>query len=317
MEEHGDKRSTSDGYGGVKRSTTPRIECLRGIGLIDASVRHTIFMELTKARIKRKVTEINEQLRATNNDWNHVLTSLLFKVMGGFSNRKAMIHLSETISYTHIARERGSVVNLEALLIGGAGLLEVYPEDDYIAKLKLEATHQIAKYGIKPMDVSEWHLNTKYPNNNPILRLVQIAATLYNNIITISSVTSCRSRKDIYKLFSCDTSKYWAEKISHELAGTTLSRHIGRSKCDIIGINLVVPIIYAYRNYTSSGQFNVPPSQLLMDIPAENNIYTKLWQSYAHISNSALDSQALIQLSREYCEKGACDLCPLAKYTLQ
>lgn len=292
-----------------------------GIGHIDADTRLDIFVELTQERMRRKISEIDEQLRATNNDWNQALTISLFKVLGGFGNREAMIHLAEKIGYTALARERGSIVSLEALILGSAGLLSLLPTDDYIAKLKQEATHLFAKYNITPMQASEWQLNTKYPNNNPILRLVQIAATLFSNMITIASVTACRSRKDIYKLFSCDTSMYWIDRISREissklLSNKPLSRRIGYSKCDILGINLVVPFIYAYRHYTSYGGLIVRPSELLMDIPSEDNIYTKLWQSYARISTSALDSQALIQLTREYCEKGACNRCPIAKYVL-
>ena len=278
-------------------------------------------MELTQERMRRKVAEIDELLRATSNDWNQALIISLFRVLGGFGNREAMIHLAETVGHTALARERGSIVSLEALILGSAGLLNILPEDAYIVRLKQEATHLFAKYDITPMQASEWQLNTKYPNNNPILRLVQIAATLFGNMITIANVMACRSRRDIYKLFSCNTSRYWIIKISQEissklLSSKPLSRRLGYSKSDILGINLVIPFIYAYRHYTSFGDLSVRPSELLMDIPSESNVYTKLWQSYARISHSALESQALIQLSREYCEKGACNRCPIAKYTL-
>lgn len=311
------KRCDSERRGGSQPRHTPRITCLKGITNMDAHIRYLIFEELALERIKRKISDINNLLHSTNSDWNQTLIIAFFKVMGGFDNRTAMIQLAKTIGYSPLIRESGSQISIEALILGSAGLLDIYPEDSYLARLKQEATHLLAKYSIKPMEASKWQLHTTNLNNNPILRLVQIASALGNNMLTISSVTSCRRRKDVYKLFSGNISDYWVEKISQQHhASIPLGRRIGNFKCDIIGINLIVPITYAYRLYTSSTELNPHPAELLLDIPAESNIYTKQWYSYGTVATSALDSQALIQLTREYCEKGACDRCPFANYTL-
>lgn len=294
-----------------------RSECLMGIGHIERSTLQRILFTLTDERLRRKVRDINAYLQATHNNWNQTLIILLFRILGGTQNREAMERLANTISYTILARESTSKLNLDALLLGSAGLLELYHEDEYIAKLKSEFTHLATKYSIRPMAASEWQFNNIYPNNNPTLRLVQIAAMLNNNMITLASITACRSRRDVYRLFCGNISEYWINKISIESGYTNLSRRIGHFKCDILGINLVAPIMCAYRNYTSSEFLDNNVWQLLMDIPSEENIYTKLWHSYTPVATTALDSQALIQLSREYCNMGFCHRCPLAPHTLK
>ena len=73
---------------------------------------------------------------------------------------------------------------------------------------------------------------------------------------------------------------------------------------------------YAYGKFIGSDAMINSAIQLLELIPAEVNRYTKVWNSHDNIAKTAIDSQALIQLSREYCERSRCAECRLARKLL-
>lgn len=56
--------------------------------------------------------------------------------------------------------------------------------------------------------------------------------------------------------------------------------------------------------------------ELLEGIAPEHNTYTMPWIKLGIIPDNAFFSQALIQLSREYCEKKRCACCNIGKILL-
>lgn len=90
-----------------------------------------------------------------------------------------------------------------------------------------------------------------------------------------------------------------------------ITRRMGQFKSDLMGINFVAQIAFAYGSYTQSSRLIDNATALLEDIPAEDNRYIKAWNSVDAIARNAYESQALLQLSTEYCIKGRCEECPL------
>lgn len=286
--------------------------CAGHIATIEPTRRRMLLGELAYERLSRKQHDILEVLRMTNNDWNETLHIMLFRFLGGSHNRVAAERLAHIINSHMIMRENSSLRNVEALLLGGSGLLSLYGDDEYVITLRREFDHYAAKYDIMPMLPGEWQLTGMYINNHPVLRLAQLASCLHEGRITMSSVTECRTRRDVVNLFSGRASNYW---IHNFMPGSEplVSSRIGQFKSDIMGINLIVPIAYTYGNLLDSEVLVERALSLLDDIPSESNRYTKMWNSHDTISHSAFDSQALLQLSREYCERGRCSECYLAK----
>ena len=50
---------------------------------------------------------------------------------------------------------------------------------------------------------------------------------------------------------------------------------------------------------------------LLYAIPAEDNRYIRQWNHLGIFPKNALESQAIIQIITEYCNKGRCPECPI------
>jgi hypothetical protein len=297
-------------YGGGAGSNSRN--CAKILTSIDSATREAIINHLGIERQRRKSGDIMAILDSTGGDWNQTMHIMLLKFIGGFDNRDATMELARRIPHATIMRERCSKLLIEALLIGTSGLLELYDDkDDYIRMVRLEYTHLAAKYSLEVMPATAWKFVNVHTNNHPVLRLAQLAASYYEQEITMSSVVRCQSLDDIYRLFSGAVSEYW---LTHFIPHTTMqgaANRFGKMKSELLGINFVSQMVYAYGNYTHSEALISQATQILKEIPAEDNRYTKLWNSYAKVAVTAYDSQALIQLSREYCHRQYCHRCPL------
>lgn len=291
-------------------------ECSHYITLLQPLWRYGLMSSLTHERLLRKCNDITEVLRSTSGDWSQTLLIILFRFLGGTQNRMAAERLARIVTYQTIMRENSSLKSIEALLLGAAGLLDIYGDDEYVSYLRHEFDHLVAKYDITPMLPSDWQLSGIYLNNHPTLRIAQIAACLHNNRITMQNIIECNKRRDIYNLFSGQASDYWVMNFLPHSDTTSAARRMGSFKSDIMGINLVVPMKYAYGKFIGSDAMINSAIQLLELIPAEVNRYTKVWNSHDNIAKTAIDSQALIQLSREYCERSRCSECRLARKLL-
>lgn len=287
--------------------------CAEVIAKFTVTERVTTLSTPLFERLQRKSNDIMGILRSTSNDWNETLYIVLLRFVCGTHNVTAAERLARTVTNRMVMRENSSLEQIEALLLGGAGLLDIYGDDSYVRHLRSEFEHLRAKYDITPLAPSEWQLTGMYIHNHPVLRIAQLAACLNQSSITLHAILDCHKRNDVLNLFSGKASTYWIDNFlpgSHPI----VSRRMGSFKSDILGINLVIPMMFAYGTFTNSTDIISRAVELLEDIPAESNRYMKEWQGNGHMPFNAFESQALLQLSKVYCEPKRCCDCPLANH---
>lgn len=283
--------------------------CAAYLGEIDAEQRTRLFERLFKERVNIKRESIMRTYKDVGEDWNQTLYTLLLKYLGSTHNGSAMEQLSHVVTYNMIAKERGALLNIEALLLGSAGLLELYSEDGYIRALKEEFAHLRTKYNITPLASEVWRLHNIYANTHPTLRLVQFAASVHKQALSFAAATECNTRKDVHNILSGAASEYWLEKFAFG-ANITASSHIGAFTNDLLGINVIIPILIANGVFMEDSDIITRALNLAKSIPTEDNRYIKMWQNpAAPISITSIDSQALLHLHKNYCENNLCKAC--------
>lgn len=292
-------------------------ECCRHIQSIDALCLSTLLTRLAYERLERKARDIMRTFRLCNESWNECFHTMLLGVLGGMDNRAPMLRLAERVTNNMLMRENSSKVKLEALLLGGAGLLDIYGDDDYLQLLRQEFAHLRAKYNIKPMSATEWQLTNIYPHNHPTLRLTQLAACYFNRDFTMQSALACTTNKAVYQFFGGETSDYWLDNFSVANSRSVMNYRMGHLKSDLLGINLIAPMMFAYSTYTQNEAALNNAIHLQESIVAENNKYTKPWSMAGFEMRNAFESQALIQLSKEYCSRLRCEECPLSQQLIK
>lgn len=263
-------------------------------------------------RLNRKSFEICQRYEASGSCWTQTAYGIILYYLLGKANQKAAQRLSSIVPHSMLMRENDALYKIEALLIGASGLLDLYNEN-FAIPLKQEFEHLAIKYNITPLNISDWQLSGIHLNNHPTLRLAQLAACIHHNSISISNLANCSNNRDVHALFKHSASDYWINTLTRYSNERNVAARVGSIMSSIIAINAVVPLLFTYSNYIESHAINERSLDILHTLNAENNIIIRKWHSYKDIAHNAFESQALIQLSTEYCKRGRCKECPLAK----
>lgn len=277
-----------------------------------------LFTSLIYDRLQRKLDALNELAAESDGNWNQTFYLMYFRTLGGAKNKDAYLTLARKATYAMILRERRSLKSIEALLFCTSGLLRFCRDDEYTSGLKSEFEHLAAKYNIEPMDGSEWNLTQVTPANHPILRIAQSAEFFMQNEFVMNKALECSTFEQAQQLFCTEASEYWR---THNIPGVAgnfdIPKRIGVVTANIIAINLVAIIQYAYGSYVLDDRLRDRALSLLEKLPAEDNQYIKLWRNWGITPKTALESQGLIQLSTQYCECKRCEECPVGRRILE
>lgn len=283
---------------------------------LDTLHRLDIYNKLGFERLSRKNSDINHIFEECQQNWQQTFYTMLMRTMGGVDNKEAFTELARRVPYAILLREREVAANVEALLIGASGLLTLYPHDEYILNLKRNFSYLSTKYSITAMEASAWRLKRIYPNNHPILRLSQVASFITYTREMMDRMLACTSGDDVYNLFSCQTLPYWQTHYIPASTSPSVAKRTGRTKTDLLAINLVVQMQFAYSSYTGNERLYSRALGLLESLPAEKNSIIAQWNSFGPLARTAFDSQALLQLSFEYCRDRRCEECIVGKQIL-
>jgi hypothetical protein len=205
---------------------------------------------------------------------------------------------------------------LEALLFGQAGLLNATATDEYAIKLKQEYDFLKAKYALQPLDGSQWKLLRLRPDNFPHVRIAQFAALIHNSSKLFSKMVEHPNIEYLRKIFDCEPSEYWKTHYLFVHESAKKSKHLGSQSINGLLINTVVPFLFCYAYQKNNQDLKDKALQLLEQIPGENNAIISGWQKLEISSISAYDSQALIQLKKQYCDEKKCLQCRIGHKVL-
>lgn len=283
------------------------------LGGLGALQRTELCTALIFDRLSRKMRMVEALRSEAADNWNQTFYLLYFRTLGDRRNQEAYLELARRVPYKTVLRERLAPHAVEAMLFGASGLLELYRNDAYTLDLKRSFEYLAAKYGIEAMEASAWALTEVRPANHPVLRLAQAAEFFTQDEFVMERAMTCRTEEEVRKLFCIEASPYWR---THHIPGAEGGEHpkrIGAFKANIIGINLVAVLQFAYGSYTGNERLRDSALTLLERLPAEDNRYMREWQSAGVRPRNAFESQALLQLATEYCAGKRCAECPVGR----
>ncbi len=284
---------------------------------IDSLRRTEIYTALLYDRLKRKCDAVDEIYHSSGDNWNQTFYVMLFRTLGDLGNREQYMAIAERVPYKAVLRERGESLNIEALLFGTSGLLYNYHDDEYTLNLKRNFEYLSHKYNITPLSPSDWNIARINPMNHPIVRLAQLSAFLLQNNFVFDRVVECRTESDVFELFGVEASTYWSSHFIPSQTTLDQPKRVGHAKSNILAINLIAILQYAYGTYTQNDALRDRALSLLDVIPAEDNRYIRRWREYGLTPKSAFETQALLQLSTQYCDLVRCEECRVGSRAMQ
>ena len=203
--------------------------------------------------------------------------------------------------------------------MGQAGLLndaaiptrhrEAAMAESYFGQLKKEYTYLAHKFNLQPLDPSLWLFLRLRPQNFPHIRLSQLAMLHHSRRASLANIVACENLAQLRKALATQVSAYWqthfvfgGESKGSDKALSTVSR-------DVLILNTVVPVLFAYGRHRHNEALCDRAFQLLDELKAEDNHIVRMWKACGLEVNNAGDTQALIQLKNEYCDRKNCLRC--------
>ena len=261
-------------------------------------------------RLDRKCNDITLLYDRLEGAWADVFYVILSRAMGFGLNSDAFERLALSLPLKCILKQADNLLQIEALLFGQVGLLDGLDQsDDYINKLQQEYNFLRNKYTLTPLSKDIFRNLRVRPTSSPVLRLAQLAALLQNIQGVYAKVLSCKDVGQIRLLFHVNASDYWQTHYVFGEESPRKSKYIGDASLDVMIINAVVPLIFSYGKRINDESYIERAMGFLETIKPESNSIVKQFISYGLVSRNAYDTQAVIQLKREYCEKRKCLYC--------
>lgn len=293
------------------------INCEKDLADIDNFFMDNWLDRLYVERLEKKSRLINELFYRLAGDWEAVLFHMLAKNFGLNINGDSFLNLAASIPFSVVRKIRGNLRQLEALLLGQAGLLEKQHEETYFRTLKEEYIFLQKKFNLDCRGI----LPVKYfrlrPDNFPELRLVQLAALYHRHQSLFAALNRCSETEEIYELLNIEISAFWNTHYTFARDHSYRKKIFTKNFMDLLIINTVVPVRFSFLKSQGKEDFEEVFSIMEKVAPEENQIIKKFNSLRSGIAENARKSQALLQLKQDYCEKNACLNCAVGIKLLQ
>lgn len=286
--------------------------CYSILASLPKLIVHSWLSALQIERFEQKAQAISRRLEHCNNHWEDVFFITLARNFGFGLNGDAFEAWANHLPFRAIDKHRDNLFQIEAFFLGQAGLLEEdIPEADvYYLKLQKEFRYLQHKFELSaPMTAEQWRFLRLRPGNFPHVRLAQLACLYCKQQSLFSRIMEAETLEAVKKILAARTSAYWEEHYNFRKQSPRQEKRVGENALNLIIINTVIPFLYAYGLHKTDEALCDRATFFLEALKAENNHVTRLWSDAGLPVYTAADSQALLQLQKEYCDKKDCLRC--------
>lgn len=270
-------------------------------------------------RLEERYNRIQGYFKDSEYNWNTVFFITLARAFGFGKNSYAFEWWGKNLPYAQLIKHSSNLFEIEAIFFGTAGLLqkESMPEHfwnksidgaQYYDALLQEYVYLKHKYGLKEMDFTIWKYLRTRPYNFPHVRIAQLAA-LYR-LFSYKVGDLLEGKIDfVPELKSLKFTRYWS---SHYCFSSPVESQLFKltdRSLQLLEMNCIIPLIYALGKYKGEEDHMQLAIDKLNKLKPESNQIIRIWMESGIEVKTAADSQALLQLQRQYCDRKDCLRC--------
>ncbi len=293
--------------------------CYRIIPNLSKLLIHSWMSALQTERLEQKTEAIKQRVKFCDGSWEAGYFVTLARNYGFGVNSDAFEAWAKSIPLHAVDHHRDNLLQVEAIFMGQAGLLDLQavPEryqqaalnEGYFARLRNEYLYLAHKFGLTPIDHKLWKFLRMRPQNFPHIRISQLAYLYYSRRAGLSQLVECDNVAALSDALSTQVTPYWETHYVFGSESAKNGKHLSPFSINLLIINTAVPMLFAYGRYKGNEKWCDRAFDLLEQLRAENNHIVRMWQDCGLTVDNAGDSQALIQLKKEYCDKKDCLHC--------
>jgi len=283
------------------------LPCHHLISEVDESVINIYKSRLLVERMEDKIRKIEILLEQTRYDWDQVSWIWLVRYFGSGVNCDTFQELAAKVRFQWISRLSGDPADIQALLMGMAGLLAEETEEEYVRDLKIRYDFLVNKWNLQPVPPFWWRWKQSRPAAFPSLRLAQLAVLMENMHSIFREILDVDALK--LKITRIRPESYWNEHYRLNKASVYKVKPLTIDFANRLIINVSVPLMLAYARYSSDAAMIESAFSVLDNLPAEDNKITRMMSDQGFSNNCASDSQAILHLKHHYCDQKKCLNC--------
>ena len=294
-----------DTYSALAASTSG-IPCSGQLSSLDDFHFTSWLTRMKVERLEYKTERIASLYHECRGDYAQVMYLLLLSNFGFRINSVPFELIARHLPLQILLRHRDRIEQLEALLLGTAGMLGEQLSDRYLLSLQNEYFFLRNKYRLFPLDKSIFKFSRLRPANFPALRLAQFAAFLHRDARMLIYPIDEHNVDLIKDNLVAGLSGYW--KNHYTTAGNKTERtlNLGEDSAENIIVNTIAPFFFFYGNKTSSEKHREIALDMLEKCAPENNVKTRFFSAKKHLLENAADTQGAINLYDNYCCRKKC-----------
>ncbi|HLO81964.1 MAG TPA: DUF2851 family protein [Chitinophagaceae bacterium] len=292
------------------------IPCSGEIGSVDRKMAYAWLEWLTLQRMKTRSAKILEKVITLGMDWEEGFWRLLARAFGHKVNSDAFESIAATLPVKLMMRHRNNSMQLEALLLGQAGLLRTDNGDDYAKALFREYGFLRKKYQLVKSYMPVHFLRMR-PGNFPTLRLAQLAALVSRNPDLFRGLLDLGNTNEMKAFLRVEAGGYWDHHYRFGEGSVFLKKQTGEQFIENIIFNTIIPFLAAYHQHQGNGPGTDRLFQFMEGLNAESNSVIRNFERLGFSARHAGDSQALLELKHNYCDQFMCLECAIGKSLLK
>ncbi len=271
---------------------------------------------LVAERLQRKTNSIQTYLSKCNHHWEEAFWWLLARNFGIKVNAEAFEAMAKSLPVNILVRHKNQIIQLEALLLGQAGLLEQKFDEQYPIMLQKEYRFYKNKYKLNPI-CEPIHFLRMRPENFPTIRLAQLAMLIHNSSHLFSRVLELQTIIEIKSLLNVTANDYWHYHYRPDEPAPYKPKKPGEQMVNNIIINTIVPIVFAFGDLYQKSLYKEKAIKWLTEMNAENNSITRQFTETGVRSKTAFDTQSVLELKASYCDQRRCLDCAVGNALLK
>ncbi len=306
-------QSIIDKYNSLTAPTSSlTIRCATLINALPRLLLTDAIQTAAYTRLKEKAAKIIGYLSLSEGDWARAAFIAVARSIGFGLNSDPLESLAKSLNLNFCARHADNIMQLEAILFGQAGLLiPPFNNDLYSQNLTQEYAFLARKYDMHPLPKEIWKMARTRPANFPFRRIAYLAHILSTSSSLLSRILDAGSDIDrLSEIFTHRFTGYWADHYQFCHTSPTASpTALSPDSTKIIIINAVAPLLSAHATLTGNRDEEETAIDILETLSPENNRYIRDWHYLGINPRSAFQSQGLLHIRRNLCDRHDCLHC--------
>lgn len=292
------------------------LPCTDELGSVPPGMIYPYLRFMAGERFTRRARQVMDAVKALGMDWPEALWRAMARGFGHRVNADAFERLAISLPYSILLRHRARTEQLEALLLGQAGLLrpdsgDVYARELFTAYGSLRKKYKLTK------SHAPVHFQRMRPSNFPTIRLAQLAMLLHNVPELFRLVKEIRDPDIIRDMLNVEASAYWD---THYRFGETSVNRVKQTGTHLVRhllVNTILPFTIAYNLHIGNAGLVQAPLEWLSRLAVENHSVIHAFAGAGLPARNLSDAQGLLELHATHCSSLGCAGCAIGKMMLR